>query len=117
MLLVALNTSWRGGDVEAVAFYTDTEQSIEPVTEGVQMILQYDVEVTEYQEEDGDDEWAYGGKPWLSRIHVDYSCRSEAKNIGESPADKAASEEVITVIAGLHQSDVQEGGFRLQIST
>ena len=76
-VLVALNTSWTGGDfilrrngIETrmgmkpkvipprgmwedksttefgvVAFYTDTEHRIEPVTDGVRIVLQYDVEV------------------------------------------------------------------------
>ena len=76
-VLVALNTSWTGGDfilrrngietrmdmqpkvipprhkwedeptieLRAVAFYTDTEHRVEPVTEGVRIVLQYDVEV------------------------------------------------------------------------
>ena len=75
-VLVALNTSWTGGDfilrrngietrmdmqpkvipprhkwedptteLRAVAFYTDTEHRVEPVTDGVRIVLQYDVEV------------------------------------------------------------------------
>ncbi|KAK0222393.1 hypothetical protein IW262DRAFT_1232288, partial [Armillaria fumosa] len=70
-VLVALNTSWKGGalhlrhggeetvvnlhpeveevgvdqeiHLKAVAFYTDVEHKIEPVTEGVRLVLQYDV--------------------------------------------------------------------------
>ena len=78
-ILVALNTSWTGGDfilrrndvetrmdmkpkithpspgssaspqthvdLGVVAFYTDTEHRVEPITDGVRIVLQYDVEV------------------------------------------------------------------------
>ena len=78
-ILVALNTSWTGGDFNlrrndvetrmdmkpkithpspgsseshkthvdlgVVAFYTDTEHRVEPITDGVRIVLQYDVEV------------------------------------------------------------------------
>ncbi|KIM79210.1 hypothetical protein PILCRDRAFT_74610, partial [Piloderma croceum F 1598] len=67
-LLVALNTSWKGGDLvlqrndvethvnlqpqssdkkepilQAVAFFMDTEHHVEPVTEGIRIVLQYDI--------------------------------------------------------------------------
>ncbi|KDR67008.1 hypothetical protein GALMADRAFT_20872, partial [Galerina marginata CBS 339.88] len=55
-LLLALNTSWEGGNLalrrsggpdpwtqlQAVAFYTDTEHRVEPVKSGVRIVLQYD---------------------------------------------------------------------------
>ncbi|KDR65933.1 hypothetical protein GALMADRAFT_81366, partial [Galerina marginata CBS 339.88] len=50
-LLLALNTSWEGGNLVlrrkgletlAVAFFTDTEHRVEPVKSGVRIILQYD---------------------------------------------------------------------------
>jgi hypothetical protein len=70
-VLLALNTSWTGGDLvlkrngvetrfdmhpkdlndgyppllQMVAFYTDTEHKVEQVTEGIRVVLQYDVEV------------------------------------------------------------------------
>ncbi len=76
-VLIALNTAWKGGalrlkhggeetvmdlqpkvkeadgkpqpkiHLKAVAFYTDVEHKVEPVTEGVRIILQYDVFVSE----------------------------------------------------------------------
>lgn len=71
--LLALNTSWEGGEfklrrngvetsvdmhpktdrdgegisLQGVAFYTDTEHKVESVTKGIRIILQYDVEVME----------------------------------------------------------------------
>jgi hypothetical protein len=81
-VLVALCTSWTGGDLilrrngvetrvdmkpkrtkpcdynfwnretvlGAVAFYTDTEHKVEPVTDGVRIVLQYDVEVKDWSD-------------------------------------------------------------------
>jgi hypothetical protein len=76
-VLVALNTSWVGGDLllrrngvetrvdlkpkvakkgllvalQAVAFYTDTEHKVEPVSQGIRIVLQYDVEVKGWSKE------------------------------------------------------------------
>ncbi|KDR71957.1 hypothetical protein GALMADRAFT_102114 [Galerina marginata CBS 339.88] len=53
-LLLALNTSWDGGNLAlrrkgietlAVVFYTDTEHRVEPVKSGVRIVLQYDIQV------------------------------------------------------------------------
>ena len=89
-VLVALNTSWAGGDfilrrngietrmdmkpkvipprrslwgnqsttaLAVVAFYTDTEHRVEPVTDGVRIVLQYDVEVVGWS---SDKKWGKG---------------------------------------------------------
>jgi len=72
-LLLALNTSWEGGnlvlrrngvetpvdlrpqkhdpetELQAVAFFTDTEHRAETVKSGVRIVLQYDIEVSEKQ--------------------------------------------------------------------
>jgi hypothetical protein len=77
-ILIALNTVWKGGDLvlrrngierrvsmqptteerdtllQVVMFYTDTEHKVEPVTEGIRIVLQYDVEVTGWAEKDKD---------------------------------------------------------------
>ncbi|KAG1897693.1 uncharacterized protein F5891DRAFT_1047019 [Suillus fuscotomentosus] len=80
-VLVALNTEWEGGELMlrhqgvetivnmhptkhprksgeelhpvVVAFYTDTEHKVMPVTKGTRLVLQYDVEVVEQPPEDG----------------------------------------------------------------
>ncbi|KAG2073387.1 hypothetical protein BDR04DRAFT_956340, partial [Suillus decipiens] len=54
-VLVALNTEWEGGELMlrhqevettlwpvVVAFYTDTEHKVMPVTKGTRLVLQYD---------------------------------------------------------------------------
>ncbi|KAJ8586130.1 hypothetical protein M405DRAFT_772039, partial [Rhizopogon salebrosus TDB-379] len=51
--LFALNTEWEGGELMlrhqgdslspvVIAFYTDTEHKVMPVTKGVRLVLQYD---------------------------------------------------------------------------
>jgi len=79
-LLLALNTSWEGGDLklrrngvetlvdmhpkpdkdsinlQAVAFYTDTEHKVEPVTKGIRVVLQFDVEVGKALDDDSYEE-------------------------------------------------------------
>lgn len=75
-VLVALNTEWEGGELllrhqgiettanlhpkksgdklcpVVVAFYTDTEHKVVPVTKGTRLVLQYDVEVVDKSPED-----------------------------------------------------------------
>ena len=78
-LLLALNTSWEGGDLvfrrngiethvdlrprsptpnwielQAVVFFTDTEHRVEPVKSGIRIVLQFDIELEKAQE--GEDE-------------------------------------------------------------
>ena len=138
-LLVALNTFWKGGDLvlrrndiethidlqpelraahwkkpilQAVAFYTDTEHRVEPVTEGVRIVLQYDVEVGEMGRDDsnrGDEYW-----PWMDQFADDYSRRMEYEALTQATSDKAALEKVITVITELHQSGTEEVAFAMQ---
>jgi hypothetical protein len=138
-LLVGLNTSWKGGDLifqrngvetrtdlrpkrayhfsdpdlQAVAFYTDTEHRVEPITEGVRIILQYDIEVvtgTEKKtvEEDFDYEWPLGV------VSTAYSNRTKCLGVAQATADKDAVEGVIETIKRLHTSGVGEVSFALQ---
>jgi hypothetical protein len=137
-LLVALNTSWKGGDLvlrrndvethvnlqpqsgdkkepilQAVAFFTDTEHCVEPVTEGIRIILQYDIEVgekEEHKQEYYDDE----ADIWLDRAQSDYSTRMEFQGAAQAAADKVAVEKVLDIIAELHKSGVGEVAFALQ---
>jgi hypothetical protein len=80
-LLLALNTSWTGGNLilrrngiettvdlhpqhpyrdwtmlGVVAFFTDTEHCVEPVESGVRIVLQYDIELAKKEEEGGHEE-------------------------------------------------------------
>ena len=138
-LLVALNTSWKGGDLvlrrndiethfdlqpeppdgdskeptlKAVAFYTDTEHRVEPVTEGVRIVLQYDVEIGEKHDDDSDDGDEY--TPWMDKFADDYSRRMEYEALMQATSDKAAVEKVITIISKMHKSRVKEVAFAMQ---
>jgi hypothetical protein len=91
-LLVALNTSWEGGDLvlrrngiethvdlrprtptpgsielQAVTFFTDTEHCVEPVKSGTRIVLQFDVELEEEEPEDT------GDRSWLDPLELHYS--------------------------------------------
>jgi hypothetical protein len=137
-LLVALNTSWKGGDLvlrrngiethinlqpqfdeegepilQAVAFFTDTEHRVEPVTEGVRIVFQYDIEAGQ-KVEDPKNDWMYEGAPWMDKVHSDYSSRMELQGIAQVISDKAAIERVIFIITELHKSGVDEVAFAMQ---
>jgi hypothetical protein len=135
---VALNTSWKGGDLvlrrndvethvnlqpqsgdkkerilHAVAFFTDTEHRVKPVTEGIRIVLQYDIEVGEKEErkqEYYDDE----ADIWLHRAQSDYSTCMEFQGATQTAADKVALEKVLDIVAELHKSGVGEVAFALQ---
>ncbi|KAE9398904.1 hypothetical protein BT96DRAFT_994469 [Gymnopus androsaceus JB14] len=58
-VLVSLNTSWKGGELclrhrGVVAFYTDVEHKVKPVTKGARIVLQYDVYLPENAVKDAD---------------------------------------------------------------
>jgi predicted 2-oxoglutarate/Fe(II)-dependent dioxygenase YbiX len=137
-LLVALNTSWKGGDLvlrrnggtethvklqpesgdndepilQAVAFFTDTDHRVEPVTEGTRIVLQYDIEVGEKQEDTTDD---YSEMDSLMhKVQSAYSSRMEFQGIAQATADQAAVEKVLAIITELHKSGVEEVAFALQ---
>jgi hypothetical protein len=152
-LLVALNTAWEGGDLllrrngvetrvdlrpqvapeypedkpdlQAVAFFTDTEHRVEPVKDGVRIVLQYDIEIVKQEgnevekekdeESDGtDDEDEDNDEPWMDKIVSDYSSRMEAQAVVEATADKAAVEKVLKIIRELHREGAETVAFALQ---
>ncbi|KAJ6488463.1 hypothetical protein C8R47DRAFT_1125563 [Mycena vitilis] len=148
-VLIALNTSWTGGDLklrredvivspdmhpeigkgyngamvcyslQVVTFYTDIEHMVEPVTEGVRIILQFDVHVEKAKdgeagedEEEEDDEDAYEGN-----IATEAHCLKP--DIPTSiPLSTAANDaimlDIIGAIENLHADGVHEVGFPLQ---
>jgi hypothetical protein len=138
-LLVALNTSWKGGDLvlrrngiethinlqpqsgekeepilQAVGFFTDTEHRVEPVTEGVRIVFQYDIEAVEQEEEEETDNWGDEVDPWMDKVQDDYFSRIEVQGIAQTTSDKDAVEKVITIITELHKSGVEEVAFAMQ---
>jgi 2OG-Fe(II) oxygenase superfamily len=139
-LLVGLNTSWKGGDLilrrngvetradlqpqstgsylapdlQAIAFYTDMEHRVEPITEGVRIVLQYDIEVVTDTEKKMAEE-DFGDYDWpLDVVSTTYSDRTKYLGVVQATADKTAVEEVIDTIKRLHTSGVGEVGFALQ---
>ena len=137
-LLVALNTSWKGGDLvlqrkgiethinlqpqsgdkgepilQAVAFFTDTEHRVDPVTEGVRIVFQYDIEAGE--EEEVTNDWSDDEvDPWMDKVQSGYSNRMQVQGVAQATSDKAAVEKVITIITELHKSGVKEVAFAMQ---
>jgi hypothetical protein len=95
--------------LQAVAFFTDTEHRVEPVTEGIRIVLQYDIEIVEGEDEE---EEIYEG--WLHKVNDGYSLRTAFEGVAQSAADKVAVEKVLEIIKESHQSGVEEVGFALQ---
>jgi hypothetical protein len=144
-VLIALNTSWAGGDLilrrngvetrtdmkpnhiqdikledglsnvvlQAVAFYTDTEHKVEPVSGGVRIILQYDIEVkglpkgyVDGHEEDRDDDMDIDSEyfePVLYNVKYVYSGRP--KGLAKVPV--TADPDVIKTIISIIKSTLE----------
>jgi hypothetical protein len=135
--LLALNTTWEGGDLklrrngvetvldmhpkadrkggidlQAIAFYTDTEHKVEPVTKGIRIVLQYDVEVVGSgqpltDEEDGE-EVLFENIEAISIIRKRYQKSSDALT-----ADNEIITKITNIITGLANGD-EEVGFAMQ---
>ena len=153
-LLLALNTSWEGGDLklrrkgvetlvdmhpkanrrgegvnlQAAAFYTDTEHKVEPVTKGIRIILQFDVEVVgwgekstlavkekgtdedeedkEEDEEDEDD--TTKGELFYNMENISRKRKRYQKTEDPVTADDAIVAKVTKIIASLLLADAQE---------
>jgi hypothetical protein len=149
-VLVALNTTWLGGDLvlrrngaesrpdmkpklfqdverglsihdlQAVAFYTDTEHKVEPVSEGVRIVLQYDVEVKSLpkgftdrtgeagdmncDDTDAEIDWDYGAV--LQGVQSAFSGRQRQPLHGGLIA---ADSDVIKIIIGIIKSTLESG--------
>jgi len=146
-LLLALNTSWEGGDLklrrngvetlvdmhpkakqngsgidlQAVAFYTDTEHKVEPVTKGIRIVLQYDVEVVgwgsalavnekdddEDEEQNEDELFYYMGD--ISRKRGPYQ-----ESSGSLTVDNAVVTKVINIITNELIDGRKEVGLAMQ---
>ncbi|KAJ7640709.1 hypothetical protein DFH06DRAFT_1477660 [Mycena polygramma] len=142
-VLVALDTPWTGGDLKlrhedftvcpdmhpsdgalaVVAFYTDIEHMVEPVTEGVRIILQFDVHVLEVEEEEEPQEnkedrdetyWDDDPKAIAVGVHCPKSDEIPTSSIPSSTANDTAILEIIDAIKKLHADGFYEVGFPLQ---
>jgi len=135
-LLLALNTSWEGGDLklrrngvetlvdmhpeadkdssmnlQAVAFYTDTEHKVEPVTKGIRVILQYDVEVGPRVLDPYYDET----ETLLDEIENHSANRKSYQESSESlTGDKEIVKKITDIIEGLFVDGEKEVAFAMQ---
>jgi hypothetical protein len=167
-VLVALNTPWLGGDLllrrngvetrvdlkpkaapkgsqtvlQAVAFYTDTEHKVEPVSHGVRIVLQYDVEVKGWsegktqndrkrgredenendeneadgeddgEEDEDEDEDMYESR--LARVWGIYEDRQPFQRAGPIGGDPNIIKNIMVIIQKMLKSGVEELGFATQ---
>ncbi|KAF9025833.1 hypothetical protein BDZ89DRAFT_1068081, partial [Hymenopellis radicata] len=137
-VLVSLNTAWKGGalllrhrgvettfdmqpankgklvEMQVVAFYTDVEHKVDPVTEGVRVVLQYDVYVTTddyYSDREDDDD----DKPIYDIINTARVQRYSGYELPDVTKNDEALELLIkTLRASLKQKEIQEVGFPLR---
>jgi len=137
-LLLALNTSWEGGDLKlrrngvekvvdmhpkvnqqgegislrAVAFYTDTEHKVEPVTKGIRIVLQYDVEVVGWgtnKADGGEYDEVFTDAEGISKKRKRYQ-----KSSGSLTADNAIVKKITDLIGGLLADGEKEVAFAMQ---
>ena len=144
-LLLALNTSWEGGDLklrrngvealvdmhpkvehngsgidlQAVAFYTDTEHKVEPVTKGIRIVLQYDVEVVGWgsalaPNEMDDDEDEEQNELFYYMGDICRKRRPYQESSGSLTVDNAIVTKVINIIASELTDGRKEVGLAMQ---
>ena len=137
-LLLALNTSWEGGDLklrrkgmetivdmhpkankeggdiklQVIAFYTDTEHKVEPVTKGIRIVLQYDVEVVGSADKE-DDECDRIDEVFLNIQDISRKRKRYQKSSDSLSVDDAIVTKVTSIIENL-LADEEEVGFALQ---
>jgi hypothetical protein len=139
-VLLALNTSWVGGDLvvrhngmetcaemqpginkksntilQAVAFYTDTEHKVEPVTKGMWIVLQFDVEVAGWNQEEKGDSALYYGKTRDMLYNAGTTSSKRKFHIGATPdvGNPELLEEIKGIIEKLLKSS-KDVAFALQ---
>ncbi|KAF8917408.1 hypothetical protein CPB85DRAFT_1452882 [Mucidula mucida] len=141
-VLVSLNTAWKGGalrlrhrevettfdmqpaikgkyvEMQVVAFYTDVEHKVDPVTEGVRVVLQYDVYVTTTEDDDDSDmenEAEDPDKPIYEVLNTARLQRYSSYELPDSTENEEALERLIkTLNALMKQNKTQEVGFPLR---
>jgi hypothetical protein len=137
-VLLALNTSWEGGDFklrrngvetlvdmhpkvdkeeninfQACAFYTDTEHKVEPVKKGIRIVLQYDVEVVgwgaNFEDGDAEDEEPDDIDDFFDEIEsISVKRRRYQKSLGALVANDELVTKVVDIIKGLLADDGTE---------
>ena len=136
-LLVALNTSWEGGDLvlrrngiethvdlrpqkrpdsdlidlQSIVFFTDTEHRVEPVKAGIRIVLQFDVELKKTRTDE--DEWGTYEAVWMERLEEQCSLRMKKGGDAQATTDMATLEKVLEIIKELHNNGTEEVAFAL----
>lgn len=147
-LLVALKTEWKGGElklrhnginnspnmhpspdgaVSAVAFFTDVEHMVEPVDEGVRLVLQFDIRFEKKPDEesgdndpgskdqDGDNGEVINNLLQSARLMLDDEYMLPRAPIVSFSGNQTQLEEMVEVIKSYHQKmKVYEVGIPLQ---
>ncbi|KAK0244886.1 hypothetical protein EDD85DRAFT_898752 [Armillaria nabsnona] len=135
-VLVALNTAWKGGalrlrhggeetvvdlqpkvkevdgkpqpkiHLKAVAFYTDVEHKVEPVTEGVRLVLRYDVFVTEQSSRSStpDPYLEDSGESFLDGValHSSMGCHDHNNEL-QAPSGFSKESSLSALVEALHE--------------
>jgi hypothetical protein len=100
--------------IQAVAFYTDTEHKVEPVTKGVRIVLQYDAEVVgwgekEMERREDDEAEVFDSMESTSKKRKRYEKSSDSLT-----TDNAAITKVTDIIANLLAGGEEEVAFAMQ---
>ncbi|KAK0438850.1 uncharacterized protein EV420DRAFT_1207547 [Desarmillaria tabescens] len=136
-VLVALNTTWKGGalhlrhggeevvidmqpkvkkadeesqpeiHLKAAAFYTDVEHKVEPVTEGVRIILQYDVFVSELSLPSTPNSDTEDSKLDMVAFHSSIRCDDHGNEL--QATSRFASEDSISALVDAIQEIISSG--------
>jgi hypothetical protein len=137
-LLLALNNTWGGGDLvlrqngveirpdmhpktkgsetllQWVAFYTDTEHKVEPLSSGVRIVLQYDVEVVGLARAEDEDSDMDTGEDPLNDVQDLHIIAKKTRKHSQFIVNEAALKEVIGIITKRLQVGEESIGFALQ---
>ena len=96
-------------------FYTNVEHHVETVTEGVFIVLQYDIEVATGTDKETAEE-SFDNYDWpLGFVSTTYSNCIKYLGVIQAMADKIAIERVINHIKRLHTLGIGEVGFVMDI--
>lgn len=142
-LLIAMNTEWKGGQlklrhngventpdmhptsegaVSVVAFYTDVEHMVEPVEEGVRLVLQFDIrfqkqsDEAQTSEESSEPEGGFGGThdgKVIAELMTEELQTFPYGPIISFSGNQVQLEKMVEVIKTYHETEFYEVGFPL----
>jgi hypothetical protein len=104
----------KGIYLRAVAFYTDTEHKVEPVTKGIRIVLQYDVEVVGWGPNESDDSEGYKYEIFSNMESLSQKREPFQESFDSPTADNAAITKVTDIIESLLADEEEEVAFAMQ---